>query len=79
MTIDAEQILVEKFRALPASEQQKILDYAANVEKQFATRNRPIWEVVSEISSRIPPEEWEQIPSDASANLGHYLYGAAKK
>jgi len=33
---------------------------------------------IDEISSQIPPEEWEKIPSDLSYNLDNYLYGAAK-
>ena len=79
MAVDTEQILVEKFRALPAGEQQKVLAYAADLQNQIAARSRPIWEVVTEISSRIPLEEWDAIPSDAAANLDYYLYAAAKK
>lgn len=41
--------------------------------------NRPIWEVVVEIGARIPNEEWEKVPSDASINYKHYLYGTPKK
>jgi len=35
--------------------------------------------VIAEISSEIPDEEWEKLPSDGSVNHDHYLYGAPKK
>ena len=40
---------------------------------------RPIWEVIAEIGEQIPDEEWANVPSDASINYKHYLYGAPKK
>jgi hypothetical protein len=40
---------------------------------QNASR-RPIWEVIVEISSQIPDEEWAKVPDDASINYKHYLY-----
>lgn len=40
---------------------------------------RPLWEKIEEISRSVPPEEWAKIPSDASINLDHYLYGAPKQ
>jgi len=36
---------------------------------------RPLWEIAQELASQIPPEEWEKVPTDASINLDHYLYG----
>ncbi|MBI3248924.1 MAG: hypothetical protein HYZ50_20675 [Deltaproteobacteria bacterium] len=40
---------------------------------------RPIWEVISEIGEQIPDEEWATVPSDASINYKHYLYGTPQK
>lgn len=45
----------------------------------LSTTKRPIWEVVAEIGSQIPDEEWAKLPSDASINYKHYLYGASRK
>lgn len=39
---------------------------------------RPIWEVIAEISRSVPAEAWENVPTDLSKNLDHYLYGAPK-
>lgn len=33
---------------------------------------------VQEIQSKVPVEEWEKLPHDASINHDHYLYGAPK-
>lgn len=40
---------------------------------------RPIWEVIVEIGEQIPNEERAKVPSDASVNYKHYLYGMLKK
>ena len=79
MSESIEQILIKKIHALSAEQQQKMLEYAKNLEVAESNRHRPIWEVINEISSQIPLEEWEKIPNDASVNLDHYLYGAPKQ
>lgn len=43
-----------------------------------ALDERPIWEVIAEISRSVPEEAWDDLPSDLSKNLDHYLYGAPK-
>jgi len=43
------------------------------------TPRRSIWEIAEEIADRVPEEEWEKMPTDASTNLDHYLYRAPKK
>jgi hypothetical protein len=45
---------------------------------QSVTR-RPIWELIAEIGEQILDEEWATVPSDASINYKHYLYGTPKK
>ena len=39
----------------------------------------PIWEVVDEINAGLPEDTWENVPTDGSINLDHYLYGAPKQ
>lgn len=41
--------------------------------------NRPIWEVIHEIMSDLPPEELATIPTDLSEEHDHYIYGLPKK
>jgi len=43
------------------------------------TPQRPIWEIIVEIGTQIPEEEWAKVPDDASINYKHYLYGAPPK
>jgi len=43
------------------------------------SKGKPIWEIAAEIGSRIPPEQWEGVPTDLARNLDHYLYGAPKE
>jgi hypothetical protein len=40
---------------------------------------RPIWEIVAEIGTQIPDEQWTKVPNDASINYKHYLYGTPRK
>ena len=40
---------------------------------------RSIEDVLGEISSEIPAEEWRKLPTDLSDNLDHYIYGWPKK
>lgn len=40
---------------------------------------RPIWEVIVKLGEQISDEEWANVPSDASINYKHYLYGTPTK
>jgi len=54
-------------------------DYVQSIPAMQHHLGPPIWEIIVEIGSQIPDEEWEKVPDDASINLKHYLYGDAKK
>lgn len=80
MQTDVTQTIAEKVKKLDPEQQKQVLEF---VESKFFAiekkETRPIWEVIAEISSEIPDEEWEKLPSDGSVNHDHYLYGAPKK
>lgn len=84
MAANLEDQLIDKVRALPPDKQRaalKLLDSLTtdpNSEGAGADR-RSIWEVVDEINAALPPDTWENVPTDGSINLDHYLYGAPKK
>ena len=84
MAANLEDQLIDKVRALPPDKQQealKLLDSLAkapNSEGAEAAR-RSIWEVVEEVNAVLPADTWENVPTDGSINLDHYLYGAPKK
>jgi hypothetical protein len=33
---------------------------------------KPVWEIVAEIGSEVPDEEWAGVPDDGSINYRHY-------
>lgn len=72
------QTIFERVRVLSRNEQEKVLKYVE--EREVESRDsRPIWDVITEMSSSIPDEIWAELPSDGSINHDHYLYGAPKK
>ena len=75
MQTDVVQIIVEKVKVLSAEQQEKVLEFVAALDIPKKT----IWDKLDERLKNVPPEEFAEIPADASANLDHYLYGAPKK
>ncbi len=80
MQTEIAQTIFEKVKILSLDEQKEVLEI---VEKKVSVSqkkdSRPIWEVIAEISSRVPEEEWAKLPADGAENHDHYLYGAPKK
>ena len=84
MAANLEDQLIDKVRALPPEKQQealRLLDTLTSDASFEGTREdrRSIWEVVDEINAGLPADTWENVPTDGSSNLDHYLYGAPKK
>jgi hypothetical protein len=75
MQTDIIQTIVERVKGLSTEQQAQVLEFVQNLEPHGKTP----WKIWQEISKDIPPEEFESIPTDASVNLDHYLYGAPKK
>ena len=63
--------LSEVFRPEPAAD-------SGNAPSATSAQ-KPLWEVIADIARSVPDEEWAKIPSDASYQLDHYLYGTPKK
>src|SRR2546430_2415588 len=83
MAANLEDQLIDKVRALPPNKQQealRLLDTLArgadSEPNGTGASRRPIWEVVDEINTALPADTWENVPTDGSINLDHYLYGA---
>jgi hypothetical protein len=84
MAANLEDQLIDKVRALPPDKQQealRLLDTLATgaSSERTSVDRRSIWEVVDEINAGLPADTWENVPTDGSINLDHYLYGAPKK
>ena len=74
-----EQTALEKLRALAPEQQQLVLKFIEGLAPQTAPRRLTIWDQVKDIIEAVPPEAWDELPTDGAANVDHYLYGAPKK
>ncbi len=77
-----EQIIIEKVHAFPPEKQQKLLEYAETLEVEDTTEeteHQTIWDMVKDIIEEVPKEAWDELPTDGSINVDHYLYGHKKK
>ena len=77
-----EQTIIEKVHAFPPEKQQKLLDYAEILEEEKTAEeaeHQTIWDMVKEFAEEVPKEAWDELPTDGSINVDHYLYGHKKK
>jgi hypothetical protein len=77
-----EQTIIEKVHAFPPEKQKKLLDYAETLEVEETTEeteHQTIWDMVKEFAEEVPKEAWDELPTDGSINVDHYLYGHKKK
>lgn len=84
MAANLEDQLIDKVRSLPPDKQQealRLLDRLATgaSSERTGVDRRSVWEVVDEINAGLPADTWENVPTDGSTNLDHYLYGAPKQ
>ena len=84
MAANLEDQLIDKVRALPPNKQREALRLLDTLTTGASSEGidvdrRSIWEVVDEINAGLPADTWENVPTDGSINLGHYLYGAPKR
>ena len=91
MAANLEDQLIDKVRALPPNKQQEALRLLDTLASGATSEpngaggdRRSIWEVVDEINAYVairdlPADTWENVPTDGSINLDHYLYGAPKQ
>jgi len=75
MQTDVVEKIAEKVKVLSTEQQAQVLEFVEKLEPP----RRTLWEMWKEHLKDIPEEELDQIPTDASVNLDHYLYGAPKK
>lgn len=75
MEADVVEKIAGKVKVLSAEQKEKVLEFVEKLERQ----KRTPWQIWQEHLKDIPAEELDKIPTDASVNLDHYLYGAPKK
>jgi hypothetical protein len=84
MAANLEDQLIDRVRALPPDKQQEALRLLDSLAMKASSEGknadgRSVWEVVDEINAGLPADTWENVPTDGSINLDHYLYGAPKQ
>jgi len=72
------EILIEKISQLSPSQQQEVLNFVEFLQYKKQPK-KTIWDKIAERVAQLPPEVIEQLPTDSSEILDHYLYGAPKK
>jgi Protein of unknown function (DUF2281) len=86
---DLLQTIQTKVRSLPPERQQEVLDFVEFLAQKTQSpppqktipeeSQKTIWEKIRERTARIPPEEWDEMPTDGSYQHDHYLYGTPKR
>jgi hypothetical protein len=86
MATGVEQQILKLVKSLSSDQQKDVLRYVEGKiafeqrrQEAYKADPRSIWEIIEEISSQIPMDEWEKLPSDGAVNHDHYLYGAPKR
>ena len=55
------------------------LQLQAAGERPYDPTARPIEEILAELATELPEEEWDKLPADLSDNIDHYVYGTPKR
>ncbi len=84
MSANLERAILEKIQGLPDEKQREVLALVDKMLKEAEEPRprknvRPIWEIITELSSEIPMEEWAKLPTDGAEQHDHYLYGSPKR
>ena len=62
-----------------SQEEQPAVDTSTLADAVNASMPKPIWEVIEEENGVIPPEVWDALPTDLSAQHDYYIYDSTKR
>ena len=79
MSSSIEEQIIEKLRVLPSEKQEELLRFAETLASGTQRARLSILEEIDAIVNEVPPEAWDEVPTDGSINVDHYLYGAPKR
>lgn len=74
-----EQLRRELENKLAMAARQAAGPALATSEVKVAARPKPIWEIIEEENRSIPPEVWDDLPTDLAEQHDHYIYGTPKR
>lgn len=86
MQTETAKMIYERVKVLPPESQREVLSFVDNL-KTKSEENTPsaesglkkLWREIDEIVASVPNEAWDDVPTDGSINVDHYLYGARKR
>lgn len=73
-----EEVIVEAIRRLKRDEEAGKPNTIGPTTAQEVD-DRPIWELIQELTASVPDEEFLKLPTDGAEHLDHYVYGHAKR
>lgn len=79
MHTELTQTIFNKVEALTPAEQEKALKYIDDLSRRRNASRLAIFEKIDQIVAEKPVETWDEVPSDSSTNVDHYLYGMKKR
>ena len=75
MQTDVAEKIYERVKDLPSEQQDEVWEFV----ETLTSTPKTLWEMWQPLLAEIPQEELDEVPTDASINLDHYLYGSPKK
>ncbi len=78
MSTDLKRVVVEKLQTLTEEQQREVLAFMEGLGRKTTPLER-LGELIDDCFKDVPQEVMDELPTDASSNLDHYLYGASKK
>lgn len=79
MSIHVAETIFEKVKSLPRESQEEALGFVEKLAQRKNQKRLRIFEKIDEIVAGKPGEIWDELPTDSSVNVDHYLYGTDKK
>lgn len=87
MVSDLAERIYNLVKTFPVKDQRDVLNLINKLEldasqrtetEQLAKRN-DLWSSIDRVVAEAPADAWDDVPTDGSMNVDHYLYGAAKR
>ena len=79
MSTQVADTIFEKVKTLPPESQNEALAFVEKLAQRKNKRRLRIFEQIDKIVAKKPRAIWDEVPSDSSINVDHYLYGPDKK
>lgn len=73
-----QQAVIERLALLSPDQQKEALAFIEGLAEKKTPRPK-LWEMMQECIKDVPPEDWDDVPTDGGLNHDHYLYGSPKR